>query len=133
MSVAAFVAFTAFNLAAFVRAFRRDRLTIFPFAALQVIGYGMLMLSVHANHLYIVLPLLAVVAWRWRGVAVALIVASCIDLLIAAMFYGAGRDFPIPAFIMPDRVVIAASVILCAASIAGSIVAARRLWSEPCR
>lgn len=64
--------------------------------AFAVHAYFMLGLQVHENHLYLALPLLALATGRdprFRGITIAV---SAMMLLNLLLFYGLGRDFPLP-------------------------------------
>lgn len=69
---------------------------LFAAGAFAIHAYFILALQVHENHLYLALPLMglaAAVEPRYRTVTAAVSAMMMLNLLL---FYGIGRDFPVP-------------------------------------
>ncbi len=103
---------TAMALAAAAWAFWRARAADVPAVlaagAFAVHAYFVLAVQVHENHLYLALPLLAAAAAAHRPLRPVLAAVSAIFAANLVLFYGLGRDLPLPprGFTVVDATVV---------------------------
>jgi hypothetical protein len=91
--------------------------------AFAVHAYFVLAVQVHENHLYLALPLLAAAAAALPLLRPPLVALSAISALNLWLFYGFGRDFPLPP---RHFTILDATVVLSALNVAALVWHGRR-------
>jgi hypothetical protein len=108
---------------------RNDPTTRIALAAFVVHTYFMLAIQVHENHLFLALPLLAIIAAERRAYRWLLAVLSAIAALNLNLFYGFGDGI---GFALPRSATIVDATVLLAVANISAFAWHARLFVEQC-
>lgn len=112
------------------RARHDRRLTVFAASAAFIVhAYFVLGVQVHENHLYLAVPLLGVAAAVERSLRPVFFGISAVFALNLFLFFGVGRDFPLP----PRNITIVDTTVLVAAANAALLAVHARRFGDLCQ